>query len=57
MQYEETNHLMPHSLRKIPDWYQTGPFRYNLRFFVGALPSILLLTTVSGKMCVSIDCR
>ena len=35
---------------KIPEWCQMGPFRYNLRFFVGALPSLLLITTVSGKM-------
>lgn len=55
LQYEEQNHLMPHSLRKIPSWYQTGSFRYNLRFFVGALPSLLLITTVSGKMYANIN--
>lgn len=38
---------------KIPEWCQMGPFRYNLRFFVGALPSLLLVTTVGGKMHVT----
>ena len=45
---------MPHSLMKIPEWCQMGPFRYNLRFFIGALPSLLLITTVSGKMYVAL---
>ena len=44
------NHLMPSSLRRVPDWFQLSPFQYNMRFMIAFLPGALLVATVTGKL-------
>ncbi|CAI7990450.1 hypothetical protein GBAR_LOCUS491 [Geodia barretti] len=46
------NHLMPSSLRHVPDWFQLAPFQYNLRFMIAFLPGALLVATVTGKLMI-----
>lgn len=40
---------MPHSLRRIPEWYQPSKFQYNARLMMGVAPGLFLLLTVTGK--------
>eukprot|EP00731_Ephydatia_muelleri_P028556 Em0020g200a len=44
------NHLMPATLRKIPEWFQVGAFQYNARFLVAMAPGALLISAVAGKL-------
>ena len=44
------NHLMPASMRKIPEWFQLSSFQYNARFLVAMAPGVLLISAVAGKL-------
>ena len=44
------NHLMPATLKKIPEWFQVGAFQYNARFLVAMAPGALLISAVAGKL-------
>lgn len=44
------HHLMPASLKKIPEWFQLGAFQYNARFLFAMAPGALLIGAVAGKL-------